>query len=161
MWKLQVPSSYSLGMVEKWHVTQDRRHMTCETRHVTHDRWFLSVTYIPLENIKLFGLVSKFSIISKSTWFLLKLDLHCNLPNFKHISNTSVHIALKICLFCPLMLCLVLCLLTRLLTQPNVGTQVKWLGFQMPLGQSYTQYKTHWTVSLPWTQKIPHSLFTP
>ena len=30
-----------------------------------------------------------FSIISKSTLFLLKLDLNYNLPNFRHVSNTS------------------------------------------------------------------------
>ena len=34
-------------------------------------------------------LVLKFSIISKSTSSLLKLDLHCNWPNFRHVSNAS------------------------------------------------------------------------
>ena len=34
-------------------------------------------------------LVLMFSIISKSTSFLLKLDLQCKLPNFIHVSNTS------------------------------------------------------------------------
>ena len=34
MQKLQVPSSYGLGMVEKWHVTQDTRHVTCDTWQV-------------------------------------------------------------------------------------------------------------------------------
>ena len=89
MWKLQVPSSYGSGMVENWHVTQDTRHMTCDKRHVTNDRWFLSASYIPLDNKKTICLVSNFYIISKSTLFLLKTDLHCNLPNFINVSNTS------------------------------------------------------------------------
>ena len=29
------------------------------------------------------------SIISKHTYFLLKVDLHCNLPHFRNVSNTS------------------------------------------------------------------------
>ena len=50
MQKLQVPSSYSLEMVVKWHVTRDTRHVTCDTGQVV-----LSASYIPLENIKIFG----------------------------------------------------------------------------------------------------------
>ena len=30
------------------------------------------------------------SIISKHTFFLLKVDLHCNLSHFRNVSNTSV-----------------------------------------------------------------------
>ena len=30
------------------------------------------------------------SIISKHTYFLLKVDLHCNLPHLRNVSNTSV-----------------------------------------------------------------------
>ena len=44
----------------------------------------------PPGNIKTIWLVLVFTIISKSTSFLLKFDLHCNLPNFRHVSNTSV-----------------------------------------------------------------------
>ena len=29
------------------------------------------------------------SIISKHTYFLLKVNLHCNLPHFRNVSNTS------------------------------------------------------------------------
>ena len=34
-------------------------------------------------------LVLMFYIISKSCQFLLKLDLHCKLPNFRHVPNIS------------------------------------------------------------------------
>ena len=29
------------------------------------------------------------SILSKHTYFLLKVDLHCNLPHFRNVSNTN------------------------------------------------------------------------
>ena len=38
---------------------------------------------------KTIWLVSMCSIISKHTYFLLKFDLHCNLPHFRNVSNTS------------------------------------------------------------------------
>ena len=62
MQKLQVPSSCGLGMVEKWHVTQDTRHVTHDTLQVV-----LSASYIP----KTICLVSNLSIISKNTHFFL------------------------------------------------------------------------------------------
>ena len=43
----------------------------------------------PWQNLTI-RLVLMFSIMSKSTSFLLKLDLHCKLPNFIRVSNTSV-----------------------------------------------------------------------
>ena len=43
----------------------------------------------PWQNLPIW-LVLMFSIISKSTSFLLKLDIHCKLPNFMRVSNTSV-----------------------------------------------------------------------
>ena len=49
-------------------------------------RWFPSASYIPLENIYL---VTKFYIIGKSISIHLKLYFQCNLPNFRHVSNTS------------------------------------------------------------------------
>ena len=39
---------------------------------------------------KTIWLVSMCSIISKHTYFLLKVYLHCNLPHFRNVSNTSV-----------------------------------------------------------------------
>ena len=38
---------------------------------------------------KTIWLVSMCSIISKHTYFLLKVYLHCNLPHFRNVSNTS------------------------------------------------------------------------
>ena len=38
---------------------------------------------------KTIWLVSMCSIISKHTYFLLKVDLHCNLQHFRNVSNTS------------------------------------------------------------------------
>ena len=38
---------------------------------------------------KTIWLVSMFSIISKHKYFLLEVDLHCILPHFRNVSNTS------------------------------------------------------------------------
>ena len=71
--------------VWEW-LKSDMLHLTRDTWHVTHDRWFLRLSYIP----QTIWLGSKMSIFSKSTSFLLRLDLHCNLPNFINVSNISV-----------------------------------------------------------------------
>ena len=39
---------------------------------------------------KTIWLASMCSIISKHTYFLLKVDLHYNLPHFRNVSSTSV-----------------------------------------------------------------------
>ena len=39
---------------------------------------------------KTIWLASMCSIISKHTYFLLKVNLHCNLPHFRNVSSTSV-----------------------------------------------------------------------
>ena len=41
--------------------------------------------------------VLMFCIISKSSSCLLKLDLHCKWPNFRHVSNTSVQCSVVQC----------------------------------------------------------------
>ena len=51
-------------------------------------RYLLSAFDIPLEKLA-YCFVLMFSIISKSTPFLLKLNLQCKLPNFILVSNTS------------------------------------------------------------------------
>ena len=61
----------------------------CYCVQVTHDRFFLSPSYIPLANIKIFGEFQSFLSAIKSTLFLLKLDLHGNLANLINVSNTS------------------------------------------------------------------------
>ena len=48
------------------------------------------VHHISPVKYKTIWLVSIFSIISKYTYFLLKGDLHCNLPHFRNVSNTIV-----------------------------------------------------------------------
>ena len=58
--------------------------MTCDTWRVVSK----SIKYPP-PKYKTILLVSKFSIISKITKFLFKSYLHCNLPNFRNVSNTS------------------------------------------------------------------------
>ena len=58
--------------------------MTCDTWQVVSK----CIIYPP-RKYKTLLLVSKLSIVSKSTQFLLKYDLHCNLPNFRNVSNTS------------------------------------------------------------------------
>ena len=80
--KLQVSSSYSLGQVKKWHVTPDMW-------NVTHVRWFSKCIIYTLANIKLFGYSQ---CVQSSVYilnFLLKVDLHCNFPHFRNVSNTS------------------------------------------------------------------------
>ena len=90
---------------DTWHVTPDKWHVTwrilCENCrslsltvwerlksdmwHVKHDTWKViskSMIYPP-GKYKPILIVSKFSIISKITSFLLKLDLHWNLPKFQ------------------------------------------------------------------------------
>ena len=66
--------------------------------HVTHDTWQVvskSIIYPP-GKYKTICIVSMFFfIISKSTSFLLKLDLHCNFPNFRNVLNTSVHCCIE------------------------------------------------------------------
>ena len=47
------------------------------------------VHHISPGKYKPFWLVSMCSIISKHTYFLFKVDLHCNLPHFRNVSNTS------------------------------------------------------------------------
>ena len=42
-----------------------------------------------LVSMKLFGLFQSFLSSAKVPYFWLKLDLHCNMPNFRHVSNTS------------------------------------------------------------------------
>ena len=63
--------------------------MTCYTWHKTYDTWQVvskCIIYPPCQ-YKIIWLVSMFSIIRKSTYFLLKLELHCklqcNLPPFQ------------------------------------------------------------------------------
>ena len=70
--------------------------MTCDTWHVTCDTWQVVSKCIiyPLANITIW-LVSMCSIISKYTYFLLKVNLHCNLPHFRNVSNTQIYIKLK------------------------------------------------------------------
>ena len=46
--------------------------------------------HISLGKYKTIWLVSMCSIISKHTYFLLKVNLHFNLPHFRNVSNTSV-----------------------------------------------------------------------
>ena len=81
MWKLQVPNSYGLGKFKKWHVT-------CDTWQVVSK----SIIYSPGKH-KTIWIVSMFFfcivIIYKSTLFVLRLDLHCYLPNFRNVSNTN------------------------------------------------------------------------
>ena len=81
MWKLQVSSSYSLGEAVKWH-------MTPAMWHETHARWFKRASYIP-DRYETIWFLSMCSVLTKRTSFLLKLDLHCNLPHFRNISNIS------------------------------------------------------------------------
>ena len=86
LWEnLLIHSYYGLGMVEKWHATPDTWHVTCDTWQVVSK----CIIYPP-RKYKTIWLGSKLSIFSKSTSFLLKLDLHCNLPNFRNVSSISV-----------------------------------------------------------------------
>ena len=82
--KLQVSSSDSLGKSVQWHVTCDTWHMTCDTFQVVSK----CIIYPP-DRFKTIWLVSMCSIITKNTSFLLKLNLHCNLPHFRNVSNIS------------------------------------------------------------------------
>ena len=84
MQKLQVPSFYGLGMVEKWHVTRVTRHVTCNTWQV-----LLSASYIPLENIKLFGYFQT-CLSSVKVPNLVEIRFTLYLPDFKNVSSTSV-----------------------------------------------------------------------
>ena len=85
LWEnLLIHSYYGLGMVEKWHATPDTWHVTCDTWQVVSK----CIIYPP-RKYKTIWLCSKLSIFSKSTSFLLKLDLHCNLPNFRNVSSIS------------------------------------------------------------------------
>ena len=100
--KFQVPSSYGFGMIEKWHlrgISIDKRQYFSvalgNTWHAGGERVHKKVQVIskciiisPWQNLPI-RLVLMFSSISKSTSFLLKLDLRCKLPNFKCVSNTS------------------------------------------------------------------------
>ena len=47
------------------------------------------VHYISPGKYKTICLVSMRSIISKHTYFLFKANLHCNLPHFRNVPNTS------------------------------------------------------------------------
>ena len=86
MQKLQVPSSYGLGMVEKWHVTQDTRHVTSDTLHLQVE---LSASYNPLENINLFGNFQN-CLSSAKVPIFVEIRFTMYLPDFKTVSNTSV-----------------------------------------------------------------------
>ena len=85
LWEnLLIHSCYGLGMVEKWHTTPDTWHVTCDTWQVVSK----CIIYPPCK-YKTIWLGSKLSIFSKSPSFRLKLDLHCDLPSFRNVSNIS------------------------------------------------------------------------
>ena len=94
VWWVSCENCRSLALtVPEWLKT-DMWHKTQDTWHVTKDMWQMTggslVHHIsPWTIKKTICLVSNFYIISKSTLFLLKTDLHCNLPNFINVSNTS------------------------------------------------------------------------
>ena len=65
--------------------------------HVTCDTWQVvskCIIYTPCK-YKNIWLGSKLSISSKSTSFLLKLHLHCNLPNFRYVLNISATVGVQ------------------------------------------------------------------
>ena len=108
--KFQVPSYYSFGLIEKWHlrgISIDNRQYFFLLLWGTHGPQvvkgykkrssgnFLVHFISPWQNLHIW-LVLMFSIISKSTSFLLKLNLHCKWHNFICVSNTSESLLLKI-----------------------------------------------------------------
>ena len=104
---------------DKWHLTLDTWHMVwcgehnekicwsldltvwewlkSDILHLMHDTWqvlFKCIIYPPRKYITI-RLVSKLSIISKTTSILWKLDLQCNLHNFRNFSDTSAFIVIQ------------------------------------------------------------------
>ena len=97
---------------DTWHSTPDIWHLTCDIgtpgmgnimwklqvsssvwERLKSDMWHMTggflVHHISPGIYKTIWLVSMCSIINKHTYFLLNLDLHCNLPHFRNVSNTS------------------------------------------------------------------------
>ena len=106
--KIQVPSTYGLGMVKKWHIRGNSNDNTQSIllvwgrqahkggvrgpRRGSGGRGrVLSASYIPLANIFKKNLIfCNIFYYHLSTSFLLKFILHCYLPNLGNVSNTSV-----------------------------------------------------------------------
>ena len=89
VWWTYETISWSIALIVWEWLKSDILHVTCDTWHVVSK----CMIYSPC-NYKTIWIVSKLSIVSKSTQFLLKLDWHCNLPNFRHVSNTSEYLHL-------------------------------------------------------------------
>ena len=101
--KFQVPSTYSFIMVEKWHVRgnsiDNRQYLSIAWGKTGAQRWCkgtkkkvrrcMSASYIILAKIKLFLLFLKWAIVSTSILISVEINLHSDLPNFRHVSNTS------------------------------------------------------------------------
>ena len=77
-------------MVQIWNVVipalllkKNNLHVTWDKWHLTSDMWHLTWQNLPIH------LFLMFYFISKSTYFLLKLNFNCKLPNLRRVSSTS------------------------------------------------------------------------